>query len=334
MNKYISLGIIFTSLLFLVGCNNKINQIKQSKNANEGQQQSDLVQQNNNQVYQYNPGDYNFTLQVGNLTRKYLVHVPKSYDKNKATPLILAFHGGLGTAEIMAQNYDLIPKSDEEGFIVAFPNGTSRLPSGKLATWNAGNCCGYALENNINDIDFTKAVIDDIKSKFNIDKIFATGMSNGGMLSHRLACEMSDTFTAIAAVSGTNNFAECNPKKPISIMHIHGLKDDHVLFDGGWGPKSISKSDAEPTSVPNTISEWVKRNNCNKKPQKVLETEGAYCDLYTGCDDNVQVKLCAVKDGGHSWPGIEKTVNPLEQNTPSQSISATDEIWDFFKNQK
>lgn len=223
-------------------------------------------------------------------------------------------------------------KSDKEGFVVAFPNGASRLPSGKIATWNAGNCCGYAVESNGDDVGFVKAVIEDIKKNFNIGKIFATGMSNGGMLSHRLACEMSDTFTAIAAVAGTNNFDGCNPSKPISIMHIHGLEDQHVLFNGGCGPDCMIKSETEFTSVPDTISGWVKRNNCNKDPQRVLDKENAYCDLYTGCDNNVQVKLCVAKDGGHSWPGTEKAPNPLEKSKPSQAILATDEIWDFFKN--
>lgn len=334
MNKYISLGILFISLLLLAGRSHRLNQIKQSKNANEGQQQSNSTPQNNNQTYQHGQGDYDFSLQIGSLKRKYLVHIPKSYDKNKAMPLILAFHGGLGSAEIMAENYDLIPKSDKEGFIVAFPNGTSRLSSGKLATWNAGNCCGYAQENNIDDIDFTKKIINDMKSKFNIGKIFAIGMSNGGMLSHRFACEMADTFTAIASVSGTNNFEGCNPKKPISIMHIHGLKDDHVLFNGGCGPKCIAKSETEFISVPDTITGWVERNNCNKNPQRVLEKEEAYCNLYAGCDDNVQIKLCVVKNGGHSWPGLKNIANPLDQSISSQSISATDEIWDFFRDQK
>lgn len=277
-------------------------------------------------------GDYNFSLKVGSLTRKYILHVPESYNKNKETPLVLAFHGGMGTAKIMAENYDWIPKSDKEGFIVAFPNGVSKLPSGKFATWNAGNCCGYAVESNSDDVAFVKAIIEDIKKKVNVGKIFATGMSNGGMISYKLACEMSDTFTAIAGVSGTDNYNGCVPKKPISIMHIHGLKDDHVLFNGGCGPKCIAGSEANFVSVPNTISKWVDRNNCDKNPQTVPLNENAYYDLYANCNDGVKVKLIVVKDGGHSWPSTKKAPNPLEKSTSSQAISATDEIWDFFRN--
>lgn len=277
-------------------------------------------------------GDYDFSLQYGGLTRKYLLHVPSVYEKSKPTPLILAFHGGMGTAEIMAENYDWIPKSDKEGFIVAFPNGVSKLPSGKFATWNAGNCCGYAVESNSDDVGFVKAMIEDIKNKINVGKIFATGMSNGGMISYRLACEMSDTLTAIVGVSGTDNYNGCVPEKPISIMHIHGLKDDHVLFNGGCGPKCIAGSEANFVSVPNTISKWVSRNNCDKNPQTVSLNENAYYELYSNCNDGVKVKLIVVKDGGHSWPGTKKAPNPLEKSTSSQAISATDEIWDFFRN--
>ena len=240
----------------------------------------------------------------------------------------------MGTADHMAENYDLIQKSDKEGFIVAFLNGASKLHSGKLATWNAGNCCAYAVESKSDDVGFVKNTINDIKSKINIGKIYATGMSNGGMLSHRLACDMSDTFSAIASVTGTNNYDDCYPEKPISILHIHSLNDSHVLFEGGCGPDCRIKAETEFDSVPNTITNWVKRNNCNSNPKRVLDKNGAYCDLYVECDENVQVKLCVTIDGGHSWPGLKaKSGNPIEKQIPSQKISATDEIWDFFKSQ-
>ena len=161
-----------------------------------------------------------------------LHHIP-----GRKTPLVLAFHGGLGTADTMAEYYGWKPKSDREGFLVAFPNGASRLASGKLATWNAGNCCGYASGSRSDDVGFTKVVIADIREKANVGNIFATGMSNGGMFSHRLGCEMPETFTAIAAVAGTNNFDGCNPQEPVSVLNIHGLQDQHLLFYGGCGPE-------------------------------------------------------------------------------------------------
>ena len=303
--------------------------IYRSRQEREKEQQSSTVMEDS-----LSPGEYTFNINVEGNEREYILYIPKSYDKSESNPLILAFHGAMGSADIMAKYYGFIPKAEKEGFIVAFPNGASRLPSGDLATWNAGNCCAYAVQSDSDDVTFVKAVIDNIKKKVNVGKIFATGMSNGGMFSHRLACDMSDTFTAIAAVSGTINYDDCNPKEPISIMHIHGLLDDRVLFNGGCGPKCTRESETEYTSVPDTISGWVKRNNCKGNPERVFENEGAYCDVYSNCTGDTQVKLCVVKEGGHSWPGGKESSNQLEQDIPSNSISATDEVWDFFNSVK
>jgi polyhydroxybutyrate depolymerase len=278
-------------------------------------------------------GDYNFNITHDNIKRYYLLHIPKSYNA-KNSPLILALHGGMGTAETQKEYYGLVEKSDKEGFIIAFPNGASRFPSGGMATWNAGNCCAYAVQSKSDDVGFIKKVISDIKSKAKIDKIYAIGMSNGGMMSYRLACDMSDTFTAIASVAGTDNYDNCNPKKAISIMHIHSLIDSHVLFDGGCGPDCNIKAETEFTSVPDTISKWVTKNNCNNNPERVFDNNGAYCDLYTGCKANTQVKLCVTDDGGHSWPGAQKSPVRPEQKIPSQKISANNEIWNFFSSIK
>lgn len=283
------------------------------------------------------PGDYDFSLEHDGLMRTYKVHVPPSYKGTTPTPLILAFHGGMGDKEYMANDkyYNLISKSDKEGFIVVFPNGASKLRSGKFATWNAGNCCGYARDNNIDDVGFVKEMINEIQSELNIDRkrIYATGMSNGGMFSYRLACELTDQFKAIAPVAGTENCNHCVPSKPISILHIHAKNDTHSLFNGGAGPDAFKDKSkvTDFTSVPETISRWVSRNHCNKDPKRVLEKEGAYCDLYTGCDGNVQVKLCVTETGGHSWPGGKKPGKKAAP--PSNAISAVDEMWEFFKNQ-
>lgn len=281
------------------------------------------------------PGDYDFSLQIDGLERTYKVHIPKAYEKTIHAPLILAFHGGGGNSEIMANDtyYHLISKSEKKGFIIAFPNGASRLSSGKLATWNAGNCCGYARDSHSDDVGFVKAVISDLQGKLAIDskKIYAIGMSNGGMFCYRLACDLTDKFRAIASVAGSDNYDGCNPQKSISIIHIHARDDGHVLFNGGSGGFRDETKVTNFTSVPETISRWVKRDNCNSVPKRVLAKEGVYCDLYTGCDNNTQVMLCVTEKGGHSWPGSQK---PREKaDTPSNAISAVDTIWDFFKSQ-
>lgn len=278
------------------------------------------------------PGDYTISFSYKDHVRWYKIHIPKKYDPTKPTPLLFALHGGGGDMNTQAQDkfYKQISKSEAEGYVVVFPNGFSPFQSGKLATWNAGGCCAQARDQKIDDVGFIREIINKVKNQLNIDsqKIFSTGMSNGGMMSYRLACELSEVFKGIAAVAGTDNTFECNPKNPISILHIHAKNDDHVLFDGGLGPKAISKAaETEFTSVTKTIAKWVKINGCPETPQRVLTVKGAYCDLYSPCKSKTEVKLCVTDEGGHSWPGGEKP----RGGGSSQAISANDILWDFFK---
>lgn len=279
------------------------------------------------------PGDYTLMLEHNKLLRMYRLHVPKKYDVTKPTPLLFSLHGGAGNMSYQATDkyYKQISKSEEAGFIVVFPNGFSKLASGKFATWNAGKCCGEARDNSVDDVGFIKEVLTKVSKQLNIDKnkIYASGMSNGAMMAYRLACEMPDTFKGIAAVAGTDNTVECSPKNPISILHIHAKNDNHVLFDGGSGPGSVNKAAiTDYKSVPVTISKWVKQNGCNETPKRILEKTGAYCDLYSSCKNNVKVQLCLTKDGGHSWPGGEKVRGG---DVTSKAISANDVMWEFFK---
>lgn len=274
-------------------------------------------------------GDYTFQLEHQNQTRQYMVHVPKQYNPQLATPLVLSLHGGGGNMRYQAteEYYHLISKSEQAGFIAVFPNGYSRLRSGKLATWNAGICCGKARDSQSDDVGFIKRVVAEMKTKANIDpkRVYANGMSNGGMMSYRLACELSDTFSAIAAVAGTDGTQHCKPAKPVSILHIHALDDDRVLFHGGSGVKSQTHADF--VSVPETIQKWVSLNTCNSTPQRVLEVKGAYCELYQGCQQHTQVKLCVTETGGHAWPGGSK----VRGGAGTTAINANDLIWDFYQ---
>jgi len=280
------------------------------------------------------PGTYSFKLQHGGLQRAYLVHVPRGYDATRPTPVVVAFHGGGGDMNLQANtNYNIVGKADSAGFIAVFPNGYSRLPSGKLATWNAGNCCDRARDLNVDDVGFVRAMLVQLKARVNVDpqRIFATGMSNGGMLSHRLACEMPDTFRAIAPVAGTDGTLSCSPVRPISVLHIHAKNDTHVLFNGGAGKDAFRDQTkvADFVSVPETISRWTQRNRCAVPPKRVLDVPGAYCEAYSGCADGVQVQLCVTEQGGHSWPGVKDVRSGKEP--ASQAINANDVMWDFFQ---
>lgn len=277
-------------------------------------------------------GDYTFSMKHGGLERMYRVHVPKSHVPGKPAPLVFALHGGGGSMDYQANDayYGLITKSEQEGFVAVFPNGFSKLRSGKFATWNAGTCCGGARDENVDDVGFIRQVVADVSRRVNVDRgrIYATGMSNGGLMSYRLACEMSDVFAAIAPVAGTDNTRSCSPSRPVSVLHIHARNDDHVLFEGGAGPAARDKSKVTDfASVPATVSKWVALNGCNTTPRRVLEKPGVYCDLYGSCKDKAEVQLCVTDSGGHSWPGGHK---PRGDEKPSQAISANDVMWEFF----
>jgi polyhydroxybutyrate depolymerase len=276
------------------------------------------------------PGTYDFTLEHDGMTRMYRVHVPKSYNAARPTPVVFSFHGGGGSAEIMSQDkfYGLTAKSEQAGYIAVFPNGYSRFRDGKLATFNAGSCCGPARDKKIDDVGFVRKIVARLKEQLNVDpeRISSNGMSNGGMMSYRLACEASDIFRSIAAVAGTDGMDSCNPARPVSVLHIHAKNDDTVLFNGGAGKDS--KTLADFRSVNDTVARWVKLNACNPAPKKVLDLPGkASCEAYSGCKGGVEVKLCVTETGGHSWPGGVK-VRTGERG--STALNANDMIWEFY----
>lgn len=264
--------------------------------------------------------------------RKVLVHLPAGRDAAQPAPLVLALHGGGGHAEHMAENYGLQRKADEAGFIVAFPNGYSKLPGGKFATWNAGGCCGDARDKGIDDVGFLREVVKALSQRYRVDasRVFATGMSNGGMMSHRLACEAADVFRAVAAVAGTDATDRCTSSRPIAVLHIHARDDTHVLFNGGAGADAFRDTSKvmDFVSVPDTISRWVQRNHCTAAPQRTLDAPGATCETTRGCAGGVSVQLCVTDTGGHSWPGA-----PAQRRgkaAGSAALDANDQIWRFF----
>ena len=274
------------------------------------------------------PGDYRFSFQYDGVTREYLVHVPTSYRPGKPTPMLMALHGGGGDDVFQADDskYKLISKSEQAGFIAVFPNGYSRFRNGMLATWNAGRCCGGAQKTNSDDVGFLREVIHRVERQASIDprKVFVAGMSNGAMMSWRLACEAPEV-RAIAPVEGTDNTTTCHPAHPVPVIEFHSLDDNHVPFNGGKGDLSVAQVDF--TSVPASQSKWVAIDRADPAAKRVLTVPGAHCDLHAAKPGGAPVELCVTDTGGHSWAGGGTQQGRLQ---PSTAISANDLMWNFF----
>ncbi len=263
-------------------------------------------------------------------TRTYILHIPSSYNGVTPIPLVIALHGGGGNSKSMQAKTGFNKLADEEGFIVVYPDGTGRFKN-RLLTWNAGYCCAYALENNIDDVGFIRALIEKLQQTLKIDSnmIFITGHSNGGMMSYRLGSELSDIVAAIAPVAGsiggkaTEDSEEWiipEPSFPVSVLAIHGLLDEQVAYDGGHGEKASGTR--EDISVNDSIDFWVQHNNCNIIPD-TQEVGNITIDTYKEGNLGTEVVLYTINNGGHYWPG--------SNNDPYQEISAAEIIWDFFK---
>lgn len=277
-------------------------------------------------------GDPAEQVEFGGMDRTYLLHLPKPLPNNPLA-LVVVLHGGGGSAESVAKMTGFDAEADRQGFIVVYPDGTDQARPflnaiGKpgFLTWNAGSCCGYAQENNIDDVGFIRAVVMQVikDNAADPDRVYVTGISNGGMMAYRLACEASDLFAAIAPVSAVQEVASCKPGRPVSVFHIHGAKDENVPLAGGVGRRALDKEDRKP--VQDSIDFWVKQDGCSSTVRSqepdVLTTN------YGGCSAGSEVAFVLIQDGGHSWPGGDRISRLLDP--PSKALNATDEIWKFF----
>jgi len=272
-------------------------------------------------------GNSTRTLTVNGLERSYIVHIPASHDGTQPWPLVMDFHGGGGSAETQMRTGNFNPLADEKGFIVVYPNGSGRLGD-KLLTWNGGTCCGFAVTNQVDDVGFVRALIADLQTIAKIDgrRIYATGLSNGGIFSYRLACDASDLIAAIGPVSGTLNYLRCSPGDPVSVIHFHGTADEHVPYDGGAGDKSLAG--VPFTSVKDSIDFWLAYDQCPPQPKTEMFADIRH-DTYAGCAKGTAVELYTIIGGKHAWPGGNGPAWP-GGDQPAQTIQATRLIWDFF----
>jgi polyhydroxybutyrate depolymerase len=282
-------------------------------------------------------GDHTRTLRVGELERRYRAYIPKKYDASKATPVIVVFHGGGGNPESMIRLTGMNAKADEAGFLVVYPFGTGKLAK-TLLTFNGGECCGYAMDNKVDDVGFTRELLDDLAKVANIDadRVFATGLSNGGIMAHYLASELSDRIAAIAPVGGPLMMEAPRNKRAVSVMHFHGTADAFAPFQGGFGKGFLGRNGITKfRSVDHTIQNWVKANGCTTEPEIEPLPDNASDAMkvtrktWGGGKAGSEVVLIEIEGGGHTWPGKKPIVSLLGEST--MDISANDLMWEFFQ---
>lgn len=267
-------------------------------------------------------GDLEYRMTYDGMERSYILHVPPGYDSSQPVALVLAFHGITLDAGEMMRISGFNHQSDEEGFLVAYPNA-----SGSQMSWNGGHCCGEAAKNNVDDVGFVRAVIAEITAAYNIDpkRIYATGFSNGAILVYRLACEMADQIAAIGPVSATQALEDkqaCRPSRPVAVIHFHGTADEPNPYNGGVSPGGV-----QFISVNDAISFWINANGCPAQAQQDVSGSIIH-DVYAPCREGSSVELYTVTGGMHAWPGGEAVNQRMGE--PTMEISATSLMWEFF----
>ena len=259
---------------------------------------------------------------VGGAYRNYRLYVPAIYTGATARPLILNLHGYTSSASAQQLYSNFMPIADTANFLMVYPNGT--LLSGQ-PFWNAG--ISGAL---VNDIAFLSALIDslDLTYNINLNRVYSTGMSNGGFMSHTLACELSNRITAIASVTGgifsTQYGSNCHPMRPVPVMQIHGTADATVPYAGNTSQGMVP--------IDSVVKYWVTKNNCNptatfSNVPNTSTTDGCTAEhyQYNGGTNGSTVELFKIIGGTHSWPGF-----PFGGVGTNMDINASKEIWRFF----
>ncbi len=290
-------------------------------------------------VQSFRTGSFRNSIIVDGLERTYLIHIPLSFDKTKQMPLVIALHGGSGSGVAMVAltlgGFNVF--SEREGFIVVYPDGIEKH-------WNDGRgLLRYRTQReNIDDVGFISALIDHLAKKYNIDRkrVYVTGMSNGAMMSYRLACELADKIAAIAPVAGLipgKLSLGCSPSSPVSVLIINGVDDPMVPWKGGYfgfGKLTLGKG----LSVSDTVNYWVTHDECSSIPVTTNEPDidsqdgtRVYKKVFGKGKNGTEVILYTIEGGGHTWPSGYQYLNERIIGKTSRDINANEVIWDFFK---
>lgn len=256
----------------------------------------------------------------GGLQRKFRLYVPSSYNGSASVPLVFNLHGYTSNSQQQMLYSNFMPIADTAKFIIVHPDGTL---SNNAQYWNAG------FGGSVNDVQFISELLDSIKASYNIDlnSVYSCGMSNGGIMSYYLACNLSNRIAAIASVTGDMLNAWFSsvpsPPRPFPVMEIHGTGDGTVLYNG----------DATFAPIDSVVKKWRVYNNCNPTASVTNVPNTNTSDgctavnyKYTGGTNGAEVELYKVVGGSHSWPGAAYII----ANT-NEDFSASVEIWRFFR---
>lgn len=269
---------------------------------------------------------YNGQMNVDGRTRTYTLNLPPDYYDTTNLALVIALHGFGGSAAQCERDYGITEKANTEGFIVVYPDGIFSNGPAHLGSWNTGTCCPVAQSENVDDVHFISALIDELVSKYKIDpkKVYVAGMSNGAMMAYTLACDLSGKIAAITSVSGTLMVSSpCQPSRAVPILHIHSAVDTKVPFDGGYGMGGYYF-----TPVDSTLSIWSMLDSC-PAPPTVTQYTGYTFTEWKDINGRPAIDLYLTQDGGHSWPGGLKP--RAKADPPSVYLNATDLLWSFFQ---
>ncbi len=279
-------------------------------------------------------GMSSFKMTSGGRERSGMLYIPASYKASEPTPLVVGYHGGFAEGENQDKLTHMSQIADKENFIIVYPDGVNRH-------WNDGR--SKAIENgeNVDDVQFTKDLIAAVSSRVNIDakRIYATGISNGGMMTYRVAREMTSVFAAVATVSSATPVEQQsmqNPSSPIPVLIMQGTEDPLIPFNGGEMAFHIG------TAVPtrDTIAYWVKVNKANATAASsqlpdtdpndgTTITHDSYSSTGAG---SAPVEVYIVNGGGHTWAGGNQYARESAIGKTSHDVDASQLIWDFFKN--
>jgi polyhydroxybutyrate depolymerase len=252
------------------------------------------------------PGESTKSIMVGTLMRSFLLHIPTGYTGKTAVPVVFDFHGlgGSGSSQKGLSGWATL--GDSKGFITVFPNGVGN-------SWNIGRCCSTAQTQNVDDVGFVRAIIKQLQTDACIDskRVYASGCSNGGGMSYKLACDAADVIAAVAPVDcdcvtgATSNpsCASCSPARPISEIAFRATGDQVVPYNGGRCsiaadcPPGMSCMTFDFPGAMTNFSTWATIDQCTGSPQPL--SGHAACQTNATCGGGAQVTLCTQQGGSH-----------------------------------